>query len=224
MDFASVFYDAEHDAVNPEIDASISPLAGDTVDYIHGFKGTLGLEEMRGTACLWVPQLASGRQNILDGVHQHLKDRTNGLDVCPLLPFPAQDPRLCDNLITEYRAEFESKWEIGISSVIYASENNPLDVYRAILRMRDERARVFEALGGSQIVLSPAGGKCSAIGMLLAAIDGDFPVVYVEALSHNADYDTIREMAATHPQLTHVWLQGEGVCPPQVEQASTREL
>ena len=168
------------------------------------------MDENRRSSCLWLPQLTSGRRAILNTIFNYIEEYAITPDVCPLLPFPSQNPRLSDNLLAEYRSELQGRWETNNSNIVYASEDSPLDVYRSVLGMRDERVLVFKDYGGSQIVLSPMGGKASAIGMLLAAMEGDFPVVYVEALNHTANYDKIKAMVdPLSAKLTHVWLEGE---------------
>jgi hypothetical protein len=131
------------------------------------------------------------------------------------LPFPAADPRLPDLLIEHYGEEFENTWQVDARDVVYASERGPLDLYRTILRMDDSRKRVFAQIGGSQIILSPVGSKALAVGALMAALERDFTIMYVEALGYSADFARLDAALAAQPaELVHVWLHGEAYAQP----------
>jgi len=157
-----------------------------------------------------MPQLAEGKRPVLERIRQRVQPHA----FCPILPFPADDPRLPDQLIEHYAEEFENTWQVDSRDIVYASQRNPLDFYRTVLRMDDSRKRVFAEIGGSQIILSPVGSKALAAGALMAALERDFTIMYVEALGYSADVshlDALREEQAT--ELVHVWLGGEAYAP-----------
>jgi hypothetical protein len=185
-------------------DTEIVSTPSDSADTMAGFKGCFGLSEYAGAARLWLPQLVERRRVILERIHAHVRPD----DVCPILPFPAVDPRRPDRLIAEYGEQFESVWEVDAHDLVYADEKNPLDLYRTILRMDELRARVFKDTGGSLTILSPMGSKVLAIGALMAAIERDFPVVHVEAVSYTADFALIDARRETRGDLVHLWLHG----------------
>ena len=58
------------------------------------------------------------------------------------------------------------------------------------------------------MVLSPLGSKALAIGSLMAALELDCPVVYVEALEYQVDFSQIPVKSAD-AEFMHVWLTGE---------------
>lgn len=190
---------------DPFVDDEIVAVGSDRPGLIHGFRGGLGLYENNQAAKMWLPQLISSQQAILDRIHGFVEPD----EVCPILPFPASNPRLQDKLVEEYADQFESTWEVDARDILYADEKDPLDLYRAILRMDDARTRVFSSTGGSLIILSPIGSKAVAIGALMAAIERDFPVAYVEAVSYNIDFKKIDERCDKTDELVHVWLYGE---------------
>jgi hypothetical protein len=205
-------------ADEPETDAEIRSTATDVADAIHGFKGGWGLDANSRAALLWMPQLATGKRSVLERIRQRVQPHA----FCPILPFPADNPRLPDQLIEQYAEEFENTWRVDTRDIVYASERNPLDLYRTILRMDDSRKRVFSEIGGSQIILSPVGSKALAVGALMAALERDFTIMYVEALGYSADFaslDAIREDQTT--ELVHVWLSGEAYAPPRINKAAT---
>lgn len=202
----------------PGTDAEIRSTPTDVADAVHGFKGGWGLDANSRAALLWMPQLAFGKRAVLERIRQRVQPHA----FCPILPFPpADDPRLPDQLIEHYAEEFENTWQVDSRDIVYASQRNPLDLYRTILRMDNSRKRVFADIGGSQIILSPVGSKALAVGTLMAAIERDFTIMYVEALGYSADFsllDKIREAQTT--ELVHVWLSGEAYAPPDSKEAA----
>ena len=59
-------------------------------------------------------------------------------------------------------------------------------------------------LGGSLTVLSPFGSKVQSLGALMAALDREFPIMYVETLAYTSTPST-----GSEGELVHVWLHGE---------------
>lgn len=185
-------------------DAEILDVGSDRAALISGFEGRWWLAGTQKTAKLWVPQLIQDQHTLLDRIYQFV----NPDDVCPILPFPAADPRRPDRLIEEYAPEMQSVWEVEPRDVVYADEKNPLDIYRSILRIHTGRTRVFQGAGGSTVILSPLGSKALAMGSLMAALELDCPVVYVEALEYQVELSNVRD-GITDAELVHVWLAGE---------------
>ena len=185
-------------------DIQIRDVGSDRAALISGFEARWWLTETQQRAKLWVPQLIQDQHTLLERIHQFVEPD----DVCPILPFPATNPRRPDGLIEEYSSEMQSVWEVDPRDVVYADEKNPLDVYRSLIRIHSARTRVFRGTGGSTMVLSPLGSKAWAIGSLMAALDLDCPVVYVEALEYQVDFPQIPE-SITDADFIHVWLAGE---------------
>lgn len=187
---------------DPNIDGSIAPVSSDAPNFVHGFRGGSTLDGSAGAAKLWLPQLASGRAAALGRLHSFVDPH----DTCPILPFPARDPRAGDRLAEEFLTEFESGWSVDTRNIVYADESDPLDLYRTILRLDDLRKPVFAEVGGSLLILSPLGSKIMALGALMAALERDLPVAYLEAIGY--DY---RGSAATNevPEMVHIWLEGD---------------
>lgn len=198
-------------ADEPKTDAAIFAAEADLADAVHGFKGGWGLDDNSRAAVLWMPQLAAGKKTVLERIRQRVQPHA----FCPILPFPAANPRLPDELIEHYGDEFESTWRVDARDVVYASERGSLDLYRTILRLDDSRKRVFAEIGGSQIVLSPVGSKALAVGALMAALERDFTIMYVEALGYSVDLANLDKARAAQPtELVHVWLHGEAYPSP----------
>ncbi|MEX1183990.1 MAG: hypothetical protein WEF86_12225 [Gemmatimonadota bacterium] len=189
----------------PTTDDRIVPAPSSIVGPVHGFPGRFGLDETARAAKLWLPQLRFGQRGILERLYDYLRPD----DVVPVLPFPSDDPRIGDRLIEHYAAEFDSRWSVDARSIVYADERSPLDFYRTVLRIDDGRHPVFAESGGSLLILSPVGSKVLALGGMMAAVERDLPVVYVEALSYTADLQADEEASYLPADVVHVWLLGE---------------
>lgn len=193
---------------DPSVDDEIEGISSEKAETLFGFKGQLGLHDTSDVTILWLPQLTARRRKALGRVYATLTEDQE-VDVCPLLPFPARDPRRGDGLIEVFQEEFESVWRVDARDLIYVDERRPVDLYRSVLDIDDARRRVFRKLGGSLTVLSPFGSKVQSLGALMAALERDFPVMYVETLAYTSTPSVVDE-----GELVHVWLHGEAYGHP----------
>lgn len=187
-----------------ELDTRIKADHADTTMYVPGFDGGASLDSNARAARLWVPQLVDGKRETLRRIHNFLEPP----ETCPILPFPAQNLRRSDELIEHYMTELEDAWDVDPRNLIYAAEEEPLDLYRTLLRVAAARDRVFQDHGGSLLILSPIGSKCLALGALLAALERNFPVAYLEALSYSVGA-SLPTTLPTLPEPVHLWLSGD---------------
>jgi hypothetical protein len=206
---------------HPEMDAAIQSTPWDAATPVHGFKGGWGRSDKADAAKLWMPQLSRGKKAILRQIFQLLRNAQPDTVVCPILPFPCSNPRLPDELIEEYQEELQpgdpnTSWYVDARDLVYADEKSPVDLYRTILRIDDARHRVFQEVGGSHIILSPLGNKALSLGALMAALERDFTVMYVEAIGYAADFVRLDATAAgTSGEFVHLWLHGDAYGPAQ---------
>lgn len=196
---------------NPSLDTSITLIPSDAPGYIHGFRGGTSLDSSSSAAKLWLPQLVSGRRAALNSLHSYIEPH----DTCPIVPFPASNPRQVDILAEEYIVELENAWSVDTRNLVYADESNPLDLYRTILRLHDLRRLVFHDIGGSLMILSPLGSKIMAIGALLAAMERNLPVAYLEAIGY--DIKSGPPQGPEDHKLVHLWLEGDAYPQPRPE-------
>ena len=195
---------------DPALDGLIHSTPSGTASPIHGFRGDWGLESKSQAAVLWMPQLSRRKKPVLRQIFQALRNEQPDTVVCPILPFPASQPRLSDDLIEEFADELQSAWQVDARDMIFADEKSPLDLYRTILRIDDARRRVFESVGGSQIILSPLGSKALSLGALMAALDRDFTILYVESIGYSGDAARLQQANnAGTSELVHIWLHGD---------------
>src|SRR3546814_2654253 len=128
--------------------------------------------EGQGLAQVWIPQLAHGRSLALTQIGAAIQRRYK---ICPLLPFPARNPRRADDLLAEYRTELVDEWDVDPRDMVYASERNPLDCYRTLSTLKTRFDRTMKGTYEPRMVISPVGSKVLAAGALLAAIDRTSP-------------------------------------------------
>ena len=189
----------------PSLDHSIVPQLADRATVVHGFRRVNAFYSDLPGAKLWLPQLAPGANQAL----QRIFDEVQPNDTCPIVPFPARDPKLVDRLYAEYMVEIESTWSVDADSFIYADEGDPLGLYRSIIRLNDELQQAFQALGGSLLIISPTGSKLLAIGALMAALDRDLPVYYIEARAYDITWNVSSLVEQSDAPVRHVWLSGD---------------
>src|SRR5690606_11840119 len=123
-------------------------------------------------------------------------------EICPIVPFPAQGCRAVEELHEIFRSQITDSWTVDDRYFLYAAEDDPLDLYRTILRVDTLRRATYAIEGGSLTVLSPLGTKAMALGALLAALDRDLPIVYVEAQRYKMAHQANGEPYG----LIHLWL------------------
>ena len=198
-------------ASHPQLDAAITSVPNDAVDPIRGFSGAIDLAESTEEPKIWLPHLSPGRNSAL----QLIRDKLQGpVDVCPVLPLSQRDPRAADRLIAEFESELSADWEVDPRNLVYAIEDDPLDLYRTISSIHRRRTRVFSQVTRSHVILSPSGNKLLAIGSLMAALEYDLPVRYVEAVSYEVDWSKVAEVDPAASRLVHVWLHGSPYSTP----------
>ena len=189
-------------AHQPEIDARIIATPTDAISAVPGFAGRYGIVAGATPAKLWLPQLASNRVTTIRRLHDHIRPD----EVCAIVPFPASHPRTGDALLEEFLDGGGMPWHIDARSIVHADESDPLDLYRTIMRLYALREPVFREVGVSHLILSPVGSKVMALGALLAALEKNLPVMYLEDFSYSLakPFDD----ALDEPELLHIWLEG----------------
>lgn len=191
-------------AEDPNLDSGILPEHTDQPMYVPGFDGDATLDQQSQATRLWIPQLVRNRHEALRRIH----DFVHAEETCPILPFPARNLRSGDELLEHFMSEIVDAWEVDPRNYIYAAEQEPLDLYRTLLRLDDARKRVYQAHGGSLLVLSPIGSRALALGALLAALERNFPVAYLESIGYALPASSPSAASQSWP-IVHIWLTGD---------------
>lgn len=151
--------------------------------------------------CIWVPVLGAGAGEEMRALTTLLEPD----EVCPVLPFPSRNPRRGDELILEHRALLIDELQFEPRNVLYASETNPFDLYRQLVRLADRYRTALDPLGGATIVVSEHTSKILSLGVLLAAHEADIVVGHVRPMAYRLDGS---EPADRKPWIYTAWLTG----------------
>jgi hypothetical protein len=205
-------------ASNPNFDEAIFSIPSDVVDPVRGFSGEIDYEEGADEPKIWLPHLAKNRASSLQQILVNLK---GPVKICPVLPLSQSDPTSGDRLLAEYENELTDEWEVDPRDLVYAIEDDPLDLYRTISAIYRRTRSVFKDVIRPHLVLSPSGNKVLAIGALMAALEHGIAIRYVESVGYEVDWNKVEAVGSSASRLVHVWLQGDPYAeepePPESE-------
>ena len=193
---------------NPRLDGAIGEGGLGPAQKLPGF-GRRSERARSNAFRVWAPVLGRGAGPALEKI-AHALDPD---EVCPVLPFPARDPRLADNLLLEHRSSILERFEVQPTSFIYAAETNPFDLYRTLVKFDADYQKVLEPIGGVDVTVSTHGSKLLSIGALLAAFEQNLQVLAVRATRRSLASDFWDASARSEDQLACVWLKGEPYVP-----------
>ena len=194
---------------NVDLDRQITETADDT-RLLKGFKGKLERHGAQDIPVIWAPLLARNSSVALE----RLFYKIDPTDIYPVLPFPGRNPREDDDLLIEYRDVFRSLWRLNPMNMIYAAEDDPLNVYRGLLNLFQKQKEALHPLGGVLVVVSALSSKLSSIGAFMAAFDGSMSVAHaVGRHDPPQDFDfrfwESSQLSQFKANLHSVWLTGE---------------
>lgn len=191
-------------ASSPEIEDKILSEPDSRPMAIRGFAGEDISSSNLKAAKVWVPQLAKGKSTALSEI-----GKTSGewYKICPIVPFPAGEPRRADALIDEYQSHLVNSWEVDPRDIIYASERNPLDCYWTLSTFAKQYRQAVTDIFAPTIVVTPIGSKVVAAGALMAALEHNLTVQYIETVRY--DFDPTETANDNDPEyLVHLLLSG----------------
>lgn len=189
---------------NPQLDGDISEDGLGGAHELPGF-GQRSKRARSSGVRVWAPVLGRGAGPAM----AKIADRLDPQEVCPVLPFPARDPRLADRLLMEHRDLIIDRFQVQPTNFIYASETNPFDLYRTLVKFDVDYQEVLSPIGGANVTLSSHGSKLLSIGALLAAFERELQVLAVRATKRSLDPAYWQPDARNADQLACVWLKGE---------------
>lgn len=189
---------------NPQLDGDITDDGLGAAHQLPGF-GHRSQRARSNAVRVWAPVLGRGAGPAM----KKIADLLEPLEVCPVLPFPARDPRLADRLLLEHRDLIIDRFEVQPTSFIYAAEQNPFDLYRTLVKFDADYQAILEPIGGADVTLSSHGSKLLSIGALLAAYERKLQVLAVRATRRSLNPSHWQPEARQSDQLACVWLKGE---------------
>jgi hypothetical protein len=191
-------------ASNPELDDQIVGEPASYAQAVRGFSGPSSFQAMP-IARIWLPQLGRGRVETLRKIRA---THDSVYKVCPVVPFPARNPRRGDELLSEYQAALIEEWKVDARDYIYVSEKNPLDCYRNVSTLKRRYDKTVDEVFFPQIILSPLGSRVIAAGAMMAAIEHGLSVHYVETLRYEFKPPALNAERQREDMIVHIWLHG----------------
>lgn len=185
-----------------ELDDKIHLSEFGDADYIHTFR-LVGNKKL-----VWLPVIASRERDRILKIFNQLKDEC--LEICPILPFPATPFRKPDEVLIDNNDVLFQELAVTPSNLLLCDETNPFDIYRKIIDLHDYYVDKLSVLVGDvTTVVSPLSTKLLSLGALLAAIDRNLPVSYVEAGLYRLEANAIQLYETMSLEPTEIWLTGE---------------
>ncbi|MBV9122145.1 MAG: hypothetical protein JO112_02135 [Planctomycetes bacterium] len=191
-------------ADNPPLDAAIQEEGIDQMaEFMASFMGGFDVEATQ-TPKVWIPLLGEHRTTQFD----RIRDLVKPDEVCPVLPSPARNPRRGDNIVVEYQRVLFDELRLNPAEFLYASEQNPFEVYRQLRGAVVRYEEVFRLLGGCRVALSAMSSKLMSLGALLVAYE-------LKQLEYNVGVAHIECQGYTMPavvptaELFGLWVAGE---------------
>ncbi len=200
---------------NPTLDALIQPVGiAESANYIFPYSGGLDLQSARDKTKVWIPILGENQLHKLTKIWTEIVPN----DICPLFPTPSKDPRRVDNLLLEFHDFLFDQLEVPDGNLIYASEDNPFEVYRKLVQTAKHYSEVLEPLGGCTVILSALSSKLLSLGAFLAAYEfksysdespNGVALYHVESGGYTIDRKFDLEEMRSKNRLYWLWLHGE---------------
>ena len=187
---------------NPTLDSSIVAEGGDRADMMVGFESGTDRVATVNPLHIWAPVLGEQAHTQLRSIADH-RDWTL---IHPVLPFPSRNPRRGDQLVASYHALLFDEWQTEPEDFIYADEQNPFDVYQALVNLADSVRTSLDSIGTPQILVSSHSSKLLSLGVLLAAVEARLGVVHVQPSNYFIDPEVSQE---SEGELYEIWLTGE---------------
>lgn len=184
---------------NPEIDGRVFEEGSTPMEPIGGFAGPI----MRPTTTIWVPVIGERASARVRTLYEALEPD----ETCPVLPWPARDPRRGDRLLLEYRRLLFEEIRIEPRNIIHASERNPFDLYRTLGALYERYRQSLSALGPVRMVLSTHSSKLLSVGILLTAYEYELMVQHVSPTSYGLR-DGVEDLLDSS-EIYDLWLTGE---------------
>lgn len=189
---------------NPELDSAIRDVSLGSAHLVPGFGRNARRESIPGPVRVWAPVLGVGAGPAMKKV----ADLLDPQEVCPIAPFPARNPRLADRLFLEHRQLLVDEYDVQPTSIIHASETNPFDLYRKLVRFDLDYQSTLKLIGGARVALSAHGSKLLSIGALLAAFERKLPFYAVRATAHSLPENHWDPEQREQDRLVCLWLRG----------------
>jgi hypothetical protein len=183
----------------------------DDLRYLKGFAGKMRSVSKENLPGIWAPILTGNSTIVLRKLHEYLQPK----DIYPVLPFPSRNIRSDDDLLMDYHSIFVDEWNLNPLNIIYAAEDDPLDIYRSLMNLYDQQLEALSRLGGISMIFSCLSSKISSIGAFMAAFEKEKEIAVAHAIGRH-DWEDISDhywsdeyKKRFKKNLHSIWLTGE---------------
>jgi len=188
--------------------ATVEDSLDSDVILLTGFSGRLDSEALQNPK-VWVPILGESQDIRL----QRIFDKVQPDQICPVVPFPTRDPRRGDRIVESHQRILFDEFRVEPRNILYASEYNPFEAYRAIFNTIDRYRSALTDLDDCRVFVSPLSSKLLSVSALLACYDHkqqksgkfDVGIPYVEVAAYGASVGDLESERV----FTSMWLTGE---------------
>lgn len=193
-----------------ELDNRISESVDDP-RFLKGFEAKTRRTPQKKLYKIWAPILTRNSKIVLEKLHEDVQPK----DIYPVLPFPCRNIRTDDDLLLEYNSIFVDDWNLNPLNIIYAAEDDPLDIYRSLLNLYDQQMKTLEPLGGISMIFSCLSSKISSIGAFMAAFEKKKEIAVAHAIGRhelkdiNDGFWSDENKNNFKKNLHSIWLTGE---------------
>jgi hypothetical protein len=194
---------------NVEIDKKIIDLGIDEfANYIPGYSSSLESTTHEDKPKIWIPILGENQEEQL----VRIRNKVNPDEICPMIPISSVDPLRGDKLLISYRNFLFDRLLIDPTNLLYASEQNPFQVYRVLYRTIKHYKQTLKPLKGCQIAISASSSKLLSIGALLCAYElknFGIGVVNVETLGYQIIDEKNLFLEIPNTKFFTLWIAGD---------------
>ena len=186
---------------NPDLDNAIATEGIVDAGPIRGFQNPTADEE---GVRVWAPVLGSAEISAIKAI----RGKYDPDEICPVLPFPARDPRRSDSLLREYREELWDVMQVEPANFIHADERNPFDLYRRLVRLHDRYQMALQKVRSVELILSAHSSKLLSLGVFLAAYEKKLLVASANSLYYSLNESADISLLSKENRVTVLWLDG----------------
>lgn len=185
---------------DPLVDAAILEEGASAAAALGGFSRSA--RPAKPSTTIWIPVLGERAQARVETIYDELEPD----ETCPVLPWPATDPRRADRLVLEYRQLLFDRIRLEPRNLIYAAERNPFDLYRTLSALQRRYIDALSPLGPVAVILSSHSSKLLSLGVLLTAYENGLEVQHVSPGKYSLDLDFTSSSSSS--DIYDLWLTG----------------
>lgn len=196
---------------NVEIDARITKnkeLQTDELAPLYGFEGEHNLEAHFDCKKVLIPILGEQQTHCLDRIYQSF----NPEDVCPILPFPSDEPRRSDALLIEYQNFLDEKVHVKPQDIMYADEKNAFELYRILNKMIENYKRTLKPISDDVCFgIATFTSKLQSVGALLIGLENNKTAIFntVTSTYEIKDEDKVKIKELNNKSVPYLlWIKG----------------